>query len=374
MAGIYIHIPYCRKACHYCDFHFSTILKSKGVLVNALVKEVELRKDEVQSQVNTIYFGGGTPSVLTEKELECIISVLHRNFSIDPNAEITLEANPEDINSENLKIWKSCGINRLSIGIQSFSDDILRWMNRNHSALQSISSVKLAQDIGLTNISIDLIYGVHSRTLSEWKNELELATNLATHHVSAYCLTVEEKTVFHKLEKDGSTITSPDESVESEFYSMLGHFSKTGIELYEISNYAKPGFESKHNSNYWAGISYLGLGPGAHSFDGVDTRSWNISNNGLYIKGMDNNNRVHEKEVLSLIERYNESVMTGLRKSSGIMLKRIEEVFNVNIQKEFDTEINKYVKSGHLDVGDNRINLTSQGFLMADRIASEFFK
>ncbi len=374
MAGIYIHIPYCRKACHYCDFHFSTILKSKGDLVNALVKEVELRKDEVQSQVNTIYFGGGTPSVLTEKELECIISVLQRSFSIDPNAEITLEANPEDINAENLKIWKSFGINRLSIGVQSFSDDILRWMNRNHSALQSISSVKLAQDTGLTNISIDLIYGVHSRTLSEWKNELELATNLATPHVSAYCLTVEEKTVFHKLEKDGSIITSPDESVESEFYSMLGHFSKTGIKLYEISNYAKPGFESKHNSNYWAGISYLGLGPGAHSFDGVDTRSWNVSNNGLYIKGMDNNNRVHEKEVLSLIERYNESVMTGLRKSSGIMLKRIEEVFNVNIQEEFDTEINKYVKSGHLDVGDNRINLTSQGFLMADRIASEFFK
>ncbi len=332
-----------------------------------------MRKSELNVPIQTIYFGGGTPSILSPEELSGILSALQRNYPIESNAEITLEANPEDITAENLANWQSLGINRLSIGIQSFSDKILKWMNRNHSADQGASSVKLAQDIGLTNISIDLIYGVHYRLITDWKSELKRAIELDTPHVSAYCLTVEEKTVFHKKQMAGEPINSSDDSVEAEFYLMLEEFSKVNVDQYEISNFSRKGHYSKHNSNYWSGAPYMGIGPGAHSFNGINQRSWNVSNNGAYMKGIQDGNRVFDHEKLTQNDLYNECVMTGLRLSKGLDLKAIQDRFDVDIEKQFHFEIQKLIRSKHLFMSPGRLKLTPSGFLISDGISAGFF-
>jgi len=374
LAGIYIHIPYCRKACHYCDFHFSTVFKTKPLLVKAILRELKLRSSELNEPVETIYFGGGTPSILEESELHEIISSLHSHFKVDKNAEITFEANPEDISRSAIELWKSIGINRLSIGVQTFSDEILTWMNRSHSALQSETSVKMAQDLGIENISIDLIYGVHSRRLEDWKIEISQALSLDVPHISAYCLTVEEKTVFHKRLQKGEAISHADDEVEKEFFYLLSALEAQKIFMYEVSNFSKEGMLSKHNSNYWSGRPYLGIGPGAHSFNGLEVRSWNVSNNSTYIKSLNEGKRPFKSERLGLLERYNESIMTGLRKCSGLMLKDILEVFNVDLSHEFSNEIKYYTDQGLVQCSDHNLSLTREGFLLADRISSDFFK
>lgn len=343
-------------------------------MVSSIIKEINLRKDEINEPIETIYFGGGTPSVLKEEELSEIIVALHSNFSIIQDAEITLEANPEDINEDFLRVWMKIGINRLSIGVQSFSDEILTWMNRNHSAQQSISSVKLAQDICISNISIDLIYGVHSRSISDWENELDSAIELNVPHISAYCLTVEEKTVFHHKFKKGERISLSDAAVEKEFFLLHDSLGHVGIEMYEVSNFSRIAEFSRHNSNYWAGKPYLGLGPGAHSFDGVSERSWNISNNGLYIKGIETGQRTFKKENLTLLERYNEHIMTGLRQTKGISIEHTKSKFKIDLLTEFNDEIQGFLDNRLLVNNSGSISLTKKGFMLADRIASDFFK
>ncbi len=373
MAGIYIHIPFCRKACHYCDFHFSTSLKTKeNVLEGIRIEALQRRKELATSTIQTIYFGGGTPSILESEELGEILRVIHENYSVSSDAEITLEANPEDISSIKVKEWKELGINRLSIGIQSFDEEILSWMNRSHNADQALSAVKLAKESGIENVSIDLIYGVPHRNSEDWKNEILTAITLNTDHISAYCLTIEPDTVFGKKASKGEILSSPNSASSLEFLELVTVLSEHNIELYEVSNFSKLGCESKHNSNYWNGAEYIGLGPGAHSY-GPGRRSWNISNNVLYAKGVQNNTPVSESETLSTIDEYNEYIMTNLRRVSGLNLEVLRQKFNVDLVDVFSETINQYQSSGNLVVLPNIVKLSIKGFLLADRIASDLF-
>ncbi|HCY46642.1 MAG TPA: coproporphyrinogen III oxidase [Flavobacteriales bacterium] len=373
MAGVYIHIPFCRKACHYCDFHFSTSLKTKDSVLNGIHLEALQRKESIADQeIKTIYLGGGTPSLLSSSELENILDAIHTHYSVSSTPEITLEANPEDITDAVVKSWINLGINRLSIGVQSFNEDILTWMNRSHNSTQASSSVKTAQNAGISNISIDLIYGVPHRTPKDWMNELKSAIDLNTPHISAYCLTIEPETVFGKKAAKGAVLASPSAASSAEFIALVERLKDDGIHFYEVSNFSKLGFESKHNSNYWNRADYLGLGPGAHSFiDG--TRSWNISNNALYAKGVKTGLPVSQSETLSSIDSYNEYIMTNLRRREGINPKLITANYGVTLSQNFKDILTRYEASKDLLIAENSIKLTQNGFLLADRIASDLF-
>jgi oxygen-independent coproporphyrinogen-3 oxidase len=286
MAGIYIHIPFCRKACHYCNFHFSTSLQYKNDFVTALLKEIDLRVDYLQQElIETIYFGGGTPSLLEEDDLHRIVAHLHRHFKIADNTEITFEANPDDITREKLISWRTNGINRLSIGVQSFFDDDLKWMNRAHSAQQSVQSILLAQEEGINNLTIDLIYGTPTLGNENWEKNFKQAVTLNIPHLSCYALTVEPKTALAKMIAQHKIGDIDSERQATQFLLLTDWATAAGYEHYEISNFAKPGMRSKHNSAYWQGKKYLGLGPSAHSFNGT-ARQWNIANNSLYVQSL----------------------------------------------------------------------------------------
>ena len=373
MAGIYVHIPFCRKACHYCDFHFSTSLKTKaGVLSGIHLEALQRKKSLAHQEIKTIYFGGGTPSLLNSSELENILKAIYTHYSVSSTPEITLEANPEDITDAVVKNWIKLGINRLSIGVQSFNEDILSWMNRSHNSTQAALSVKIAQDAGISNISIDLIYGVPHRTHADWMNELKSAVDLNTPHISAYCLTIEPETVFGKKAAKGEVLASPNSASSAEFITLVDNLKDAGIHFYEVSNFSKLGFESKHNSNYWNRADYLGLGPGAHSFiDG--TRSWNISNNVLYAKGTKTGTLLPQSETLSNIDSYNEYIMTNLRRREGIDPKWITDNYGVTISLNFQDILTRYEGSKDLLISESSIKLTQNGFLLADRIASDLF-
>jgi len=275
LAGIYIHIPFCRKRCSYCDFHFSTTFSNyRGELVAAIIREIELRKSEINEPIETIYFGGGTPSILTEDELSSILGQIHRSFQFSKEVEVTLEVNPEDVTEETTSFWKKMGVNRISIGLQSFKESDLKWMNRAHDLDQGYKAVELLKKQGFENISVDLIYGLPGLTLLEWENHLKHVISLHIQHISAYCLTVEKRTALNHFVKTGK-LKIPNEDIQSEqFNLMLRILKQNGFLQYEISNFAKPEFESKHNSSYWQNKPYLGVGPSAHSFDGK-TRRWN---------------------------------------------------------------------------------------------------
>ena len=323
MPGIYIHIPFCKKACHYCDFHFSTSLQNKKTFLSALGKEIEIQKKffekETATVINTVYFGGGTPSLLSYDELAVIFEKLNAHFTISPTAEITLEANPDDLNSAKLKELTASPINRLSIGIQSFYEDDLKWMNRAHNAEQAISSVKGAQDKGLENITIDLIYGIPTLDNTKWKNNLQKAFELSVPHISAYCLTVEPRTALADMIKKKKVLNINEQQSIEHFTILVEEMKQHNFVQYEISNFCKNKRYSKHNSNYWKGESYLGLGPSAHSFDGKN-RQWNVSNNALYINSLTNNKINFEREELSEKKRYNEYILTTLRTMWGLIL------------------------------------------------------
>ncbi|MCT4622111.1 MAG: radical SAM family heme chaperone HemW, partial [Schleiferiaceae bacterium] len=315
MAGIYLHIPFCKQACHYCNFHFSTSLKVKEDLVRALTKEIEIRKDYLDDEkIQTVYFGGGTPSLLSEKDLELIFDSIHKYHNVQDNVEVTLEANPDDIDSEKLTTWKKQGVNRLSIGIQSFFEEDLVWMNRAHNGEQANRSLRLAQDYSFTNITADLIYGLPH---GHWQENIEQMINFGIPHISSYALMVEEKTALHHFVKTGKTTLPKDEKAAIDYQVLCHELKKAGYAHYEISNFAKEGFRSQHNASYWKGVPYLGIGPSAHSFDGKN-RQWNVANNAQYIKNVNSNLSFSEQEVLSNSDRYNEYVMTGLRKAEGI--------------------------------------------------------
>ena len=372
MQGIYLHIPFCRKACVYCDFHFSTLLKTKEILVDALCKEIELQKDFLKERkIDSIYFGGGTPSVLEKKELEKIFATLANHFSWDKNAEITLEANPDDLTKEKLLELKELGVNRLSIGLQSFNDEELKWMNRLHTAEESEACVKSAQEVGFINISIDLIYGSKFQTAESWKKTLEKALSLNVQHISSYNLTVEEKTELgHKVSKGKETAVDDEKSSE-QFLILMDTLHSNGFEHYEISNFAKKGFEAVHNTNYWKGAKYLGIGPSAHSFNG-SSRQWNISNNAIYINAINNGTEFFETETLSKLNRYNEYVLTRLRTKWGCDLNYIKKEFGNNFAEHF-AETSAAFMPKDLQKNETNYSLTKMGKLMADKIAMELF-
>ena len=374
MSGIYIHIPFCKKACHYCDFHFSTSLQNKDALVKSILSEIDLRLNYLPDKnINTIYFGGGTPSLLSERESFSILEKIYKLYNVSKDAEITMECNPDDLLDEKLKELKRLEINRLSIGLQSFDEEELVWMNRAHTAKESEASVKRAQDRGFENITIDLIYGSKFCNLSNWKKTIDKAIALDVKHISSYNLTIEEKTKLGHDFKVKKEVAIDDEKSSELFLEMVDRLEKNNFIHYEISNFGKEGFFSTHNSNYWKGQHYIGLGPSAHSFDGA-SRQWNISNNNIYIKRIsENNNNYFEREVLSEKERFNEYILTSLRTIWGIDLNYLKSNFNADYMKAFLVQIEKYINQETIVVKDSTYTLTEKGKLLADRIASELF-
>jgi oxygen-independent coproporphyrinogen-3 oxidase len=373
MSGIYIHIPFCKQACHYCDFHFSTSLGNKTAFIQALKKEMTLRKEYLHgSVVDTIYFGGGTPSVLSGEELEEIFHALNANFTVSPDAEITLEANPDDLDSTRLIDLKRSPVNRLSIGIQSFREEDLRLMNRAHNAAQASDCVRLAKEQGFANITIDLIYGIPGLDEQAWRQNLHQAFALDIQHISAYCLTVEPRTALAKFVKTGRVPSPDDEMAAAHFRILKEEMRWNEFTHYEISNFARPGFFSRHNSNYWKGVHYLGLGPSAHSFNGF-SRQWNKANNPGYIRSIESGTPEFEKEELSPDQQYNEYVMTSLRTIWGCDLSRIKTEFGTERQEYCMDESEYYLQSGKLIQRGEVLILTDEGMLMADKIASDLF-
>ena len=374
MSGIYIHIPFCKQACHYCDFHFSTSLQNKGLLVNSILSEIDLRLNYLPNKkIESIYFGGGTPSLLSEKETFLILEKIYKLYNVSKDVEITLECNPDDLTDEKLKELKRLEVNRLSIGLQSFDEEELIWMNRAHTAKESESSVKRAQDRGFENITIDLIYGSKFSNLANWKKTLNKAIALDVKHISSYNLTIEEKTKLGHDFKVKKEIAIDDEKSSEMFLEMIDRLEKNKFIHYEISNFGKEGFFSTHNSNYWKGEHYLGLGPSAHSFDGT-SRQWNIANNNIYIKKLsEKTNDYFEKEILTEKERFNEYVLTSLRTIWGIDLNYLKTNFNSEFVKAFLNQVDIYIKQEHVIVKKNTYTLTENGKLLADKIASELF-
>jgi len=374
MSGIYLHIPFCKQACTYCDFHFSTSLKYKTEMVDAMVSELEQRLGYLSDKrIETIYFGGGTPSILNERDLGKLFEAVHAHYDVAGNAEITLECNPDDLSNAVLHGLKSLGVNRLSIGLQSFDEAELRWMNRAHTAAESEASVKRAQDKGFENITIDLIYGSKFQSLSDWKRTLRKAIDLQVKHISAYNLTIEDKT---KLGRDYAASKEPainDEKSAEFFLEMIGILEKEDFVHYEISNFGKPDFFSRHNSNYWKGIPYMGLGPSAHSFDG-STRQWNIANNPVYMKHVfDKSLSFFEREELSANDRFNEYMLTGLRTMWGVSAAYITSHFEQEFYFHFLNAVKPYLERGLVLETNGAYTLTRDGKLLADRIASELF-
>ncbi len=371
MSGLYLHIPYCKQACNYCDFHFSTSLGTKPDLVNAMIREIELRKDYLVSKLlQSVYFGGGTPSLLSKTELHNLFNTIKKYYTIASDAEITIECNPDDVNESNLKEWKSLGFNRLSIGLQSFNNLELKWMNRAHNAVQSLNCVKMAQDYGFSNISIDLIYGSKFQTKDSWLETLQTAIDLNIQHISAYNLTVEKGTVLgHSVDKGKEPNVNEDFSAW-QFEMLIEELTKNGFIHYEISNFGKAGYFAVHNSNYWKPKPYIGIGPSAHSFN-LNSRQWNIKNNQLYIKAIANNENFFDTEVLSTENRFNEYILTGLRTIWGCNLNEIEKEFGSENKAHCLSIINKNKR--HLFLQNDVFCLTDAGKLYADKISADFF-
>jgi oxygen-independent coproporphyrinogen-3 oxidase len=368
LAGIYLHIPFCKQACHYCNFHFVTSTRHKNELLAALLKETVLQAKYLEgSPVETVYFGGGTPSLLETGELSALLHAVRQAYQLSAGAEITLEANPDDITEEKLLTWKEIGITRLSIGIQSFFEEDLRWMNRAHNAAQAINALQLATR-HFDNITIDLIYGTPGLTDEKWKSNVDKAISLGIPHLSCYALTVEPKTPLHKMIRQGiSADTNPDKQSE-QFLLLMDWLKIAGYEHYEISNFALPGFRSRHNSSYWQGKKYLGLGPSAHSFDG-SSRQWNIANNAVYIDSLAKGIIPFEKEVLTASQRANEYIMTSLRTSEGMNLDRLGD----EEKEKVLADARKYLEHGSMKKEGNFLVLTNEGRLIADGIAASLF-
>lgn len=371
MAGIYLHIPFCKQACNYCDFHFSTQLSAKDLFVKAIIKELDQRASYLNGKtVHSIYFGGGTPSLLTPFELQQILEAVSFHFVWDKNAELTLEANPDDIDRTKLSEWRTLGINRLSIGLQSFNDEELKWMNRAHTAAESLASVKMAQDAGIENLSIDLIYGSKFQDLMSWENTLTEAIKLQCKHISSYNLTIEHKTALGSNYTKGKEPPVNEDLSSRQFLLMSQMLEDAGFLHYEISNFGKEGFLAQHNSSYWKQQPYLGLGPSAHSFN-VNSRQWNIKNNNAYIKAIETGSVYFEREELSLNDRYNEYVLTRLRTIWGCDENEIRDLFGNKIHQHF-----LKVSSAQADfvISNNGIyTLNKAGKLMADGIAAKLF-
>ncbi|MBS1606081.1 MAG: radical SAM family heme chaperone HemW [Bacteroidetes bacterium] len=371
MAGIYLHIPFCRQACHYCNFHFSTSLNRKNDFIPALLKEMQLRKDYTGGDpIETIYFGGGTPSLLSTGELTPVFDRLHALFPISPAAEITLEANPDDISPVRLREWRALGINRLSIGVQSFFDEDLRWMNRAHDAGQAAECIAMARAEGFDNISIDLIYGGPTLPDSNWKYNVDRAISLQVPHLSCYALTVEPRTALDTMIHQQKKQDVIPEDQARQFLLLMDWTTSAGYEHYEISNFARPGRRSRHNSSYWQGKTYLGLGPSAHSFNGI-SREWNLANNAKYISA--DGSAIAELEVLTATQQLNEYIMISLRTCEGCSLPEVLRRWGADAARQLEKDADAYILTGKMRKVDGRLQLTPEGKLLADGIASQLF-
>jgi len=372
MTSIYIHIPFCKQACHYCDFHFSTSMGNKEAMIQAIQSEVVMRKAEFASEtVDCIYFGGGTPSILEGQEIEHILTTVFDHYTVNPTPEITLEANPDDLTVEKVKQLAASPINRLSIGIQSFFREDLRLMNRAHNEQDAMTCIKLVQPY-FENVSIDLIYGIPGMTRERWKRNLDMALDFNIPHISAYALTVEPKTALaHFIEKE--IIAPVDDAVAQEHHQLLTQtLEAAGYDNYEFSNYGKPGFYSRNNTAYWQGHSYIGIGPGAHSYDGK-RRAWNISNNPKYIKAITQEELPQEIEVLSLADRYNEYVMTRLRTQDGISLVEVVSVFGQRFKTYLLEQAETAIAEGLMRLENHQLIITQDGKFLSDGIAADLF-
>lgn len=376
MSGIYIHIPFCKQACHYCDFHFSTSLKKKGEMILALAKEITLRKEEfLNEKIATIYFGGGTPSLLSVDDITFLIDEVYKNFDVIEQPEITLEANPDDLSNDQIIRLSKTPINRLSIGIQSFFEEDLKMMNRAHNAEEAAKCLEIATQY-FDNITIDLIYGIPGMANERWLQNVDKALSFGIPHISSYALTVETKTALDTLIKKG-VIQKPNDGVANEhFHLLIKRLQENGFIHYELSNFGKSGYFSKNNSAYWLGKKYMGIGPSAHSFNGTQ-RSWNMANNTLYIKSIQENKLPSDIESLTIKDRYNEYIMTGLRTIWGISLKKIEQEFGIEYLDYFNKQSKKFIDEGLLEITSNEfekvLKTTQKGKFLSDGIASDLF-
>ncbi|MCI2228954.1 radical SAM family heme chaperone HemW [Polaribacter sp. MSW13] len=372
MAGIYIHIPFCKQACFYCDFHFSTSLKKKEEMISSLIKEIEIRKNELGNTViETIYFGGGTPSVLNTEEIQELINSVYANFEVVENPEITLEANPDDLSEKKIIELAKSPINRLSIGVQSFFEKDLKLMNRAHNSEEAKKSLSVATHY-FDNISVDLIYGIPDCTNEEWRKNIQTALSFGIPHISSYALTVEPKTALDTLIKKGKIKNVDDEKAAKQFHILTEELNKAGFVHYELSNFGKEGFFSQNNSSYWLGKSYLGIGPSAHSFNGKE-RSWNVRNNTKYIKSIQQNQLPIERETLSKTDGYNEYIMTGLRTVWGVSLAKIKTDFGEKYITYLENQSKKYIQQELLYIDNEILKTTKKGKFLSDGIASDLF-
>jgi len=377
MSGIYLHIPFCKQACHYCDFHFSTSMRRKEEMLVAMQREIRMRRHELQganqdrAKVQTIYFGGGTPSLLDPVEIERMISCIEDNFEVDSGAEITLEVNPDDLESDRIVELSKTPVNRLSLGIQSFRDQDLEFMNRAHDRNQALTSLETACS-NFDNVSIDLIYGIPGLDQDAWKTNLQRAFEFPIQHISSYALTVEPKTALDHFIRKGKCEAPDEEQARIHFEILMEASAKQDFIHYEVSNFAKKGYFSRHNTSYWQGKPYLGIGPSAHSYAG-STRSWNVANNAKYLKGIDRSVPDREFETLSQTDRMNEMIMTGLRTRWGLSLESFEGQFGLHNLKKLKARSDRFLGQGLLEVESGRLRATKTGFFLIDGIASDLF-
>ncbi|MBX2814925.1 MAG: radical SAM family heme chaperone HemW [Saprospiraceae bacterium] len=372
MAGIYVHIPFCKQACHYCNFHFSTALASKDVLISAILREIFLRKSYLHNQsIGSIYFGGGTPSILDPKAIHSLIHTIKGHFDVDLDAEVTLEANPDDMEMAKLEKWAEAGVNRLSIGVQSFQEEDLRFMNRAHNAREARRAIEEAQTAGFYNLSVDLIYGAPTTSHLDWKRNLDTVSDLEVPHLSCYALTVEPKTVLdHRIKTEQIQPLDPDHAAEQ--FELLQRFAvEEGYVHYEISNLAKAGFEAIHNANYWSGAWYLGVGPSAHSFNG-SSRSWNVAHNHQYVAALQEDHLPLDTEILSRSDGYNEYVMTHMRTAEGCDLAEVAKL-GVRYVDYFMQSAEPYLKKGQIIKEGQQYCLSERARLLCDRISADLF-
>lgn len=371
---IYFHVPFCKQACHYCDFHFSTSMKYKDDMLAAMAKELELRAHYLEDKtVHSIYFGGGTPSLLTGDEIDRLIGQVGKHFEIARDVEITLEANPDDLLKPQVEALRKTAINRFSIGIQSFFEEDLRWMNRAHNASEAEAAIMRVQDAGFENITADLIYGYPLLTDEKWKANIAKLIAFGIPHISSYSMTVEQRTALAHFIKQGKTAPMQDAQSANQMAILIETLTGDGFEHYEISNFAKGGNYAKHNTNYWRGKHYLGIGPSAHSFNG-ESRGWNIANNAKYLEGVRSKAPAHETETLSLYDRMNEYIMTSLRTMWGIDLDKVEHDFGQDIARQLTIQVKQFIALGEVEQTDGQhYRLTTKGKFMTDHIASELF-
>ena len=372
MAGIYIHYPFCKQACHYCNFHFSTQLKHQEAVLESMFSELEMRSSFLSSPIESIYFGGGSPSLLNSKCIERWLELISMYFELQPKVEITLEVNPDDATKSYLNSIRQAGVNRISLGIQTFDAVALKLMNRIHTVKQSKTALEITANM-FSNYSIDLIYGIPDIAIEQWNNDINNALFFNPAHISSYALTVEPKTVLaHQIDK-GQIKMSDDEEVKIQYDHLVDRLCSLGYDHYELSNFGKPNYYSINNSNYWTGKPYLGIGPGAHSFDGKNTRCWNVSNNQLYVKKIKDNVLPLTKETLKQKERFNEYVMTRLRTMWGISLEEVTTQFGVHFSNYVEKQTNKHLLTNNVYWDGDSLKIKKHARFLTDGIASDFF-